>query len=59
MKNACVITIAALLIAMPLILWSQDAPDGAELFKARCGTCHKTLRLLLRYSPGTRSGRLL
>ena len=41
MKNACVLTIVALLMAMPLILCSQDVPDGAELFKARCGTCHE------------------
>jgi mono/diheme cytochrome c family protein len=41
MKNICVIMIAVLLIAIPLFLCAQDKPDGAKLFKARCGTCHE------------------
>jgi cytochrome c553 len=41
MKNICVILIAVLLIAIPLYLCAQDKPDGAKLFKARCGTCHE------------------
>jgi mono/diheme cytochrome c family protein len=40
MKNICVILIAALLVAIPLSLWSQSAPDGAEIFKTRCAACH-------------------
>jgi cytochrome c553 len=41
MKNICVIMIAALLVTIPLFLCAQDKPDGAQLFKARCGTCHE------------------
>lgn len=41
MKKSCLILIMTLLAAIPFTLWSQDAPDGAELFKARCGTCHE------------------
>jgi cytochrome c553 len=41
MKNICVIMIAVLLVAIPLFLCAQDKPDGAQLFKARCGTCHE------------------
>jgi mono/diheme cytochrome c family protein len=41
MKNICVIMIAALLVAIPLFLCAQNKPDGAQLFKARCGTCHE------------------
>ena len=40
MKNTCVIMIAALLIAVPLSLWSQDPPDGADIYKTRCAACH-------------------
>jgi mono/diheme cytochrome c family protein len=32
--------IASLLLAIPLSLWSKDAPDGAEIFKTRCAACH-------------------
>jgi cytochrome c553 len=42
MKNICVIMIAVLLAAaIPLYLCAQGKPDGAQLFKARCGTCHE------------------
>lgn len=40
MKTICLILTAAALAVLPFSLWSQDAPSGAELFKARCGTCH-------------------
>jgi cytochrome c553 len=40
MKNICVIMIAGLFVAIPLFLCAQDKPDGAQLFRARCGTCH-------------------
>jgi mono/diheme cytochrome c family protein len=40
MKNTCVIMIAVLLVTIPLFLCAQERPDGAYLFKARCGTCH-------------------
>jgi mono/diheme cytochrome c family protein len=41
MKNICVIMIAVLLVAIPLYLCAQSKPDGAQLFKARCGSCHE------------------
>ena len=41
MKKSCLILIMTLIATMPLLLGSQDEPDGAELFKARCGTCHE------------------
>jgi mono/diheme cytochrome c family protein len=41
MKNICVIMIAVLLVTIPLFLCAQVKPDGAQLFKARCGTCHE------------------
>jgi len=40
MKRMCLILMLALLSAIPFSLRSQDKPDGAYLFKARCGTCH-------------------
>jgi mono/diheme cytochrome c family protein len=40
MKKYCLILLVALIAASPLTLRSEDAPDGAYLFKARCGTCH-------------------
>ena len=40
MKNVCAIAIVALLIVMPLCRWAQAAPNGADIFKARCGSCH-------------------
>jgi cytochrome c553 len=40
MKNICMIVIVALLVVVPLSLWSQDAPNGAELFKSNCTACH-------------------
>lgn len=40
MKSVCMIVIAALLVAIPLSLWSQDAPDGVQIFKTRCAACH-------------------
>ena len=40
MKNICAIMIVSLLASVPLFLWSQDTPDAAQLFKARCASCH-------------------
>ena len=40
MKNICLIMIVTLLVAVPVALWSQDAPNGAELFKSNCTACH-------------------
>jgi cytochrome c553 len=40
MKNAGMIIIAALLIVIPISLGSQAAPDGTDLFKTRCASCH-------------------
>lgn len=40
MRKFCLILIITLIVAMPLFLMSQEAPSGAELFRARCGTCH-------------------
>jgi mono/diheme cytochrome c family protein len=40
MKSFCVIMIMTLLLAIPFSLWSQDAPDGAQIFKTRCAACH-------------------
>jgi cytochrome c553 len=41
MKNICVIVMAVLLAAIPLYLCAQGKLDGAQLFRARCGTCHE------------------
>jgi cytochrome c553 len=40
MKKFCVLMIAVVITAIPLFLSAKDAPNGAELFRARCGTCH-------------------
>lgn len=40
MKTICLFLTVGLMAAGSLSLWSQDAPTGAELFRARCGTCH-------------------
>jgi len=40
MKSICVLVAAALLVAAPLSLWSQEQPDGAQLFKSKCSSCH-------------------
>jgi mono/diheme cytochrome c family protein len=40
MRASCVIMITGLLIAAPLSLWAQDAPDADQLFKTRCASCH-------------------
>ena len=40
MKKICVLMMAVLFAAIPLFLSAKDAPDGAQLFRARCGTCH-------------------
>jgi cytochrome c553 len=34
------IVIAALLVTVPPSLWAKDAPDGAQVYKTRCATCH-------------------
>ena len=42
MKKICILTIAVLLVAAPIILQAQ-APakvDGAALFKEKCSMCH-------------------
>jgi len=38
MKKICIITVAAILAAVPLMLWAQA--DGAALFGEKCGMCH-------------------
>jgi mono/diheme cytochrome c family protein len=40
MKSICVIAIAAMFVVVSLSLWSQDAPDGAQLYKEKCAACH-------------------
>jgi mono/diheme cytochrome c family protein len=40
MKNICLIIMAALLMAVPLPMWAQSTPNGADIYKARCGSCH-------------------
>ena len=40
MKNICAIVIAMMLVAVPLSLWPQNAPDGAQIYKDRCASCH-------------------
>jgi len=40
MKKLWVIMITVVVAAIPLFLSAKDAPDGAQLFRARCGTCH-------------------
>jgi mono/diheme cytochrome c family protein len=40
MKTVCAIAIAVLVVAIPLTVWSQNAPDTAQTFKSRCGSCH-------------------
>ncbi|HSW38954.1 MAG TPA: cytochrome c [Acidobacteriota bacterium] len=41
MKRLCPLFIAALLAFIPFsLLSSSKKTDGAELFRARCGTCH-------------------
>lgn len=40
MKPPCVILATALLISIPLSLWSQGAPNGIEIYKTRCASCH-------------------
>ncbi len=41
MKGFYVIMAAALLVAAPLALWSNEGADGgAQLFKSKCAACH-------------------
>jgi mono/diheme cytochrome c family protein len=40
MKKFCVIVAAALIVAIPLSLWSQNENTGANIFKTRCAACH-------------------
>src|SRR5690606_11205565 len=40
MRNISAILTAALLLAVPLSLWPQDAPDGVQTYKDRCAACH-------------------
>jgi mono/diheme cytochrome c family protein len=40
MKNVCAIVMIALLAGVPFWLWSQQTPNGADLYKTRCAACH-------------------
>jgi mono/diheme cytochrome c family protein len=40
MRNLCAIVVAILLVSVPLSLWPQNAPNGAQIFKDRCASCH-------------------
>ncbi len=40
MKIASVITIAALIMTIPLSVWSKEDPNAADIFKTRCAACH-------------------
>lgn len=40
MRNVCAIVIVMMLVAAPLSLWPQNAPDGAQIYKDRCASCH-------------------
>jgi mono/diheme cytochrome c family protein len=40
MKKFCVIIVAAMIVAVPLSLLSQNANTSAEIFKTRCASCH-------------------
>ncbi len=40
MKIFCVVVVVSLLVATPLSLWSQQESDGAQLYKAKCSSCH-------------------
>jgi mono/diheme cytochrome c family protein len=40
MRNVCAIVIVIMLVAVPLSLWPQNAPDGAQIYKDRCASCH-------------------
>ncbi len=42
MRNVCAIMIVIMLVAAPLSLWPQNAPDGAQIYKDRCASCHGT-----------------
>jgi mono/diheme cytochrome c family protein len=40
MRLACVIMTAILLVAVPLTVWSQSAPNADDIYKTRCAACH-------------------
>ncbi len=40
MRNISAILTATLLLAVPLSLWPQNAPDGVQTYKDRCAACH-------------------
>ncbi len=40
MKTVRAIVIAMMLVAVPLALWPQNAPDGVQTYKDRCASCH-------------------
>jgi mono/diheme cytochrome c family protein len=40
MRNLCAIVVAILLVSVPLSLWPQNAPNGAQIYKDRCASCH-------------------
>ena len=40
MKIVSAIVIAVMLVVLPLSLWPQNTPDGAQTYKDRCASCH-------------------
>jgi mono/diheme cytochrome c family protein len=40
MKNVCVMMMASLILLVPVFLSAQSEPNGADIYKARCGSCH-------------------
>jgi cytochrome c553 len=40
MKSFCLIVMVALLVAVPLSLWSAEKENGASLYKSKCAMCH-------------------
>jgi mono/diheme cytochrome c family protein len=40
MRNIFAIMIVILLVTVPFSIWSQNSPDGGQIFKDRCASCH-------------------
>lgn len=40
MRKFFAIMITILLVTVPLSLWSDNSPDGGQMFKDRCASCH-------------------
>jgi cytochrome c553 len=38
MKSICILATAALLLAIPILSWSEE--DGAALYESNCAMCH-------------------